>query len=174
MVLLAEGIMITEMKSKEHTLDGGYIMNTNNQTLMEMPVERNLVLDGKLDRARKSLPYQVEYLKGIHADELWQAMEHRALNQVEFAERAGVTKQFLTKVFRGGNCTIETIVKLAFALNYKVSIHLTPREVGCAWMHCITEASPRPPERFINLWTESGYQPMVIVSKEPEREKIAA
>lgn len=163
--------MITDLKSNERKLGGGYTMNTN-EAFMEIPVERNLIFDRKLEEARKSLPYQVSYAQGAYADELWQAMEHRGFNQVEFAGRAGVNKQFLTKVFRGGNCTIETMVKLAFAVDYKVSIHLTPNEVGCAWIHCISETSPRPPERYINLWTESGcYEPIVIFRKD---EKIAA
>jgi len=153
-------------------------MNTN-EAVMEIRGEKNLALQKRLNQTRKRLPYQIAYVQTAYSDELWQAMEHRDLNQVEFAERAHVPKQFLTKVFRGGNCTIETMVKLAFALDYKVSIHLTPHEIGCAWMHCIDmhcadEMPPRPPERFLNLWTESGYQPMVIVQKESEREKIAA
>lgn len=167
--------MTTEVKLNEPKIEGVYIMNTN-EPLMIIPVEKNSVLEAKLEQARKSLPYQIEDTKGTYADELWQAMEHRGLNQVEFANKANVAKQFLTKVFRGGNCTIETMVKLAFALDYKAKIHLSPCEVGCAWIHCIFEAAPRPPERFMNLWTESGYQPIVIISNksEPEREKIAA
>ena len=150
-------------------------MNTN-QTL-KLPVERNLILEGKLNQTRKSLPYQIEYFQGNYADELWQAMEHRGLNQVKFAEQAGVTKQFLTKVFRGGNFTGATMVKLAFALNYKVHVHLTPNEVGCAWMHSmdyLPEISPRPPEQFINLLTETGYKPMEVIEPESNCEKIAA
>lgn len=167
--------MITEPKLTEHKLGGFYIMNKNEAPTGTL-IERDLNRERKLDLLRKSLPYQIEKAQGIFADELWQAMDHRELNQVQFAEKAAVTKQFLTKIFRGGNCTIETMVKLAFALDYKVSIHLTPVGIGCAWMHCITETSPRPPERFINLWTESGYKPSVVFTKnsESEREKIAA
>jgi len=168
--------MITEPKSNKLKIEGSCIMNKN-ETLMEIPVERNLILEGKLDEARKKLPYQIEYFQGNYADELWQAMEHRGLNQVEFAERAGVPKQFLTKVFRGGNCTGATMVKLAFALNYKLNIHLTPNEVGCAWMHYmdyLPEISPRPPEQFINLLTEPGYKPMVEIEDASNCEKLAA
>lgn len=115
-----------KMKSTKRRTGGDYIMN-GSEIFSDLPIERNLALEGKLDRARKSLPYKIEYTQGAFADDLWQAMEHRRLNQVEFAEKAGVAKQFLTKIFRGGNCTIETMVKLAFALDYKLSIHLSPR-----------------------------------------------
>ena len=173
MVSLGGEDTTTETKLNELKRESSYTMNTN-EALMEIQVQKNSVLEAKLDKVRKSLPYQIEYAKGIYADDLWQAMEHRGLNQVEFAEKAAVAKQFLTKVFRGGNCTIETMGKLAFALNYRVNTHLTPCEVGCAWLHRISEAAPRPPERFMNLWTESGYQPSVIFPKKPECEKIAA
>jgi transcriptional regulator with XRE-family HTH domain len=147
-----------------------------NELHSQILVNTDLVLQEKLESARKSLSYHIEQFEGTYADDLWQAMEHRGLNQVQFAAQAGVSKQFLTKVFRGGNWTSETMVKLAFALNYKISVHLTPNEVGCAWIHCIDEASPRPPERFIDLWTESGYQPSVVIRKgiAPDCEKFAA
>jgi transcriptional regulator with XRE-family HTH domain len=176
MVLWAEETTLIEPKLRKPKSGGPYIMNTNE--MLEIPVERNLSLEGKLDRSRKTLPYQIEYVRGNYADELWQAMEHRNLNQVKFANRAGVSKQFLTKVFRGENCTIGTMVKLAFALNYKLNVHLTPNEVGCIWMHYMDnwpEMSPRPPQQFINLLTEPGYKPMeVMIEPEPNCEKIAA
>jgi len=93
-------------------------------------VERSVKLEESLNRTRQTLPYQVAYLKETFSDELWRAMENRHLNQAQFAERADVSKQFLTKVFRGGNCTMETIVKLAFALDYRAHIHLTPNHVA--------------------------------------------
>lgn len=151
--------------------------NTNeNGSCLEIPVEKNSALADRLERIRKGLPYQIEQAQGFYADELWQAMEHRGLSQVEFAEKAGVPKQFLTRVFRGGNCTVETMVKLAFALDYKVSIHLAPNEVGCAWIHCIDEFAPRPADRYWDLWNQPGYKTAEIAPEkfELEREKIAA
>jgi hypothetical protein len=147
-----------------------------NESVLEIPVEKNSALAEKFDQVQKGLPYQVEEVQGFYADELWQAMEHRGLNQVEFAQKADVTKQFLTKVFRAGNCTIETMVKLAFALDYKVSIHLAPNEVTCAWIHCINDSAPRPADRYFNLWNQSGYRPAEIAQEKFElvREKIAA
>jgi transcriptional regulator with XRE-family HTH domain len=120
----------------------------------------------KLAKARASLGYQTEEAKGKFADELWEAMEHRGLSQVDFAAQAGVTKQFLTKIFKGGNCTIETMVKLAFALKYKFHVHLSPVEVDCDWIHEITAGNTRPPERFLQLWTEQGYQSQKTLKKE--------
>jgi hypothetical protein len=141
-------------------------MSTNEAFML--PIQRSSALENRLERLRKNLPYQSEYVKETFSDELWQAMEHRDISQAKFARRAKVPKQFLTRVFRGGNCTIETMVRLAFALDYKLHIHLTPNEMGCAWIHSnsIPESTPRPPDRFLNLWFETGYQPIANLQKE--------
>jgi hypothetical protein len=168
--------MNTNQKSNEAKAGCVYIMNINDP-YQGMPVEKNPKLENKLARLKATLPYQIEYAKGGFADELWEAMEHRGLNQVGFSQKAEVPKQFLTKVFRGGNCTIETMVRLAFALNYKLNVHLTPNEVGCVWMHSmdnLPEIAPRPPEQFINLLTESRYKPMVEIEEAANCEKLAA
>ena len=149
-----------------------YTMNTN-EVLMDIPILKSSSLEKRLERIRKRLPYQTEYVKETFSDELWQAMEHRNLAQVAFAKQAKVPKQFLTRVFRGGNCTIETMVRLAFALNYKVNIHLTPNEVGCWWMHWLPEPTPRPPERFFKLWSESGYEPVESLRREVMHDTVA-
>ena len=147
-------------------------MNTN-ETFTLVPIQRSSALEKRLEKLRSKLPYQIEYAKETFSDELWQAMEHRNLTQVRFAKKAGIPKQFLTKVFRGGNCTIETMVRLAFALNYKLHIHVTPSELGCGWIHAIPQSAPRPPERFSNLWMESGYQPIANLKKEVKCEVFA-
>jgi transcriptional regulator with XRE-family HTH domain len=135
---------------------------------------RSVELKKMLDDERKTLPYQIAEAQECYSDELYQAMESRNLSQVEFANKAQVSKQFITKVFHGGNCTIETIVKLAFALDYKLNIHLTPNEVGCAWLHHIDGIAPRPIKQISNVWAESGYKPMLVVEEEFDREKITS
>jgi hypothetical protein len=93
-------------------------------------------------------------------------MENRHLNQAQFAERADVSKQFLTKVFRGGNCTMETIVKLAFALNYRVHIHLTPNHLGCEWIHQIPWNIPRASDIYSGLFSGAKYRNISQVEKD--------
>jgi hypothetical protein len=110
-------------------------------------VERSIKLQSKLEAKRATLGYQTAYFRETFSDELYQAMEHRGLNQADFAKTADVPKQFLTKVFRGGNCTMDTIVKLAYALNYRAHIHLTPNHVGCGWIHWV----PTTPRANIGL-----------------------
>lgn len=133
---------------------------------------RSAALQKTLEDERKTLPYQIAEAQEFYSDELWQAMENRNLSQVEFANKAQVSKQFITKVFHGGNCTIATLVKLAFALDYKLNIHLTPNEVGCAWLHHIDGVVPRQTKHINNIWAESGYKPMLVINDEFDREKV--
>ncbi|HEY3857679.1 MAG TPA: helix-turn-helix transcriptional regulator [Verrucomicrobiae bacterium] len=126
----------------------------SNSLAANVPVERSVALQRRLADTRLTLGYQTAYFKETFSDELWQAMEHRGLTQADFAEKASVPKQFLTKVFRGGNCTCDTIVKLAYALNYKAHIHLTPNDVGCEWIHRIQDCTAfnRPLESYNFYW----------------------
>jgi DNA-binding phage protein len=123
-------------------------------------------LDARLHKARQSLPYQSAFLKESFSDELWQAMEQRGLNQAQFAEKADVSKQFLTKVFRGGNCTMETIAKLVFALNFRAHIHLTPNEVGCEWIHQVPWTIPQSFNAYTDFFIGTKYHSVNRIEKE--------
>jgi hypothetical protein len=147
----------------------GSFITTSNLGLAPLPaVERSAKLDEKLNKARQTLPYQAAYFKETFSDELWLAMEHRNLNQAQFAEKADVSKQFLTKVFRGGNCTMETIVKLAFALNYRAHIHLTPNDVACEWIHQIPWTIPKGFDIYSGLFSSAKYHNVNQIKKEME------
>jgi transcriptional regulator with XRE-family HTH domain len=144
-------------------------MRTGDNLAMTVPIERSLALEQRLADTRKTLGYQAAYFKETFSDELWEAMEHRGLTQAQFAEKAKVPKQFLTKVFRGGNCTCDTIVKLAYALNYKAHIHLTPNDVGCEWIHWIPQTMTqfqRPLTSYMEFWVGAEYKSVTNVKKE--------
>jgi hypothetical protein len=143
----------------------------NNLSVTVIPsVERSLKLDKKLESARLTLGYQASYFRETFSDELWQAMDHRGLNQADFAEKASVPKQFLTKVFRGGNCTMDTIVKLAFALNYRAHIHLTPNDVACEWIHWSPNMLPHMATTSLWVCLNSRYSPVSETKKAIEVE----
>ena len=61
--------------------------------------------------------------------ELSRLMDKRGLTKKEFAEKIDSSQAYVTKVFRGNaNFTIETMVKLARALDGNLSLHITPKE----------------------------------------------
>lgn len=158
--------MITKKTSNALRLgDASTAANDRVATVVHI-VGRSRQLEARLERTRETAEYRTAYFRETFSDELWQAMEHRGLNQAQFAEKAGVAKQFLTKVFRGGNCTMDTIVKLAFSLNYTANIHLTPNEVSCAWLHRIPDFLSKPGTSGAALWIEGKYDKVNSLEKE--------
>ena len=55
------------------------------------------------------------------AKELRAARLHARVSMVQLAAKAGMTRQGLLKIEKGGNVTLATIVLLADALGYQVS-----------------------------------------------------
>lgn len=144
-------------------------MNTSSSLEPFPPIEQSPALQRRLEATRKSLGYQTAYFRETFSDELWQAMEHRGLTQAEFAEKANVPKQFLTKVFKGGNCTSDTIVKLAHALNYKAHVHLTPNDIECEWIHCVPQnvfKYQSQLQSYVHYWVGAEYKEVTNVEKE--------
>jgi hypothetical protein len=155
------------MTSPEPKREGVSITSGSLNWTAAPPAERSLKLDQKLEKARRGLGYKTAYFRETFSDELWQAMEYRGLTQAQFAEKAGVPKQFLTKVFRGGNCTMDTIVKLSFALNFDAHVHLTPSDLGCVWIHWVQEITPRQIQS-LRLWAGTEYRKVSEQEKELE------
>lgn len=141
---------------------------------MPIPVVTSLPLQTQLEAARQTIPYLVEYAKESFSDELWQAMEQRGLNQVQFAAKAGVSKQFLTRVFHGSNCTLETMVRLSMALGHHLHVHLTPAEYECDWIHYMPEQPARPDQPNARLWAASDYCEVTVQKSELKHETIPA
>ena|ERR1035437_1676863 len=120
----------------------------------------------RFQKTRKTLGYKAAYCRETFSDELWQAMENRGLSQTAFAEKCGIPKQFLTKVFRGGNCTSDTMVKLAHGLDYTLHIHLTPNELGCGWIHCVPWSIPRASNMNTSVFFGAKYKSVSQIEKE--------
>ena len=141
---------------------------------MQIPIVTSLPLQKQLEAARQTLAYHVEYAKESFSNELWQAMEHRGLNQVQFAAKADVTKQFLTRVFRGSNCTLETMVRLSEALGYHLNVHLTPSEYECDWLHYMPQEPVRPEQPYAKLWAAQDYCDVPAQKAELKNETVPA
>jgi len=62
-------------------------------------------------------------------------MKARGINNAALAEKAGVSPAYITKVMRGTeNFTLETMSKLALAVNGKVRIHVCDRNLQTQWI----------------------------------------
>ena len=99
-------------------------------------------LSDLLHEVRNSFEYRLESITQTFSDELWLAMSARDLNQAQLARNAGVSRQFLTRIFRGiPNLTLKTMAKLAEAVSYRLYLHLAPAELNCEWIHVINYES---------------------------------
>jgi transcriptional regulator with XRE-family HTH domain len=63
--------------------------------------------------------------------QFWSARQRRGLTRQEVAERAGINRNTLLSLERGGNVTLDTLSAVAFALGLQVDIVL--REGEFAW-----------------------------------------
>lgn len=81
-----------------------------------------------LDRARTRLSYYEESLFIETAARLIDAMENRGVTRSELARRLDVSPAYVTKILRGhANLSLESLAKLAFALELKWECILIPQ-----------------------------------------------
>ena len=77
-----------------------------------------------LERAQESPSYWRDIAVTGFARELHDRMRRTGVNHAELARRMGTSRPHVTKLLAGGNFTLETMVKLAMALDAVVQIHL--------------------------------------------------
>jgi|GEM_PF-743571 len=87
------------------------------------------------ETARKRLAYDVEGVILEFTEEIVARMEAEGVSNAELAKRLNASPAYVTKVLRGStNFTLETMVKIARALNADVRIHLQPIGTKTQWL----------------------------------------
>jgi transcriptional regulator with XRE-family HTH domain len=99
--------------------------------------------------------YWTERLKSKFAVAVEHLLDFRNLKKKDLAERLNVSRPYISKILRGdANLTIETIGRLAYALNSDVSINLTPKETHAKpWLYVVEgrkKSSTEAVERVID------------------------
>jgi transcriptional regulator with XRE-family HTH domain len=83
--------------------------------------------------------YWVEYLKLVFSEDVGRLMDEQGMNQTDLAGRLGTSRAYITRLFRGTfNPTVETLVKVALALDARVALHLHPRQTAAHWLEVPT------------------------------------
>ena len=83
----------------------------------------------------KDPKYWVEHLKLAFSEEVGRLMDERNMSQSDLARELGVSRAYITRLFHGTfNPTVETLVKVALALDAKVAVHLHPRQTAACWL----------------------------------------
>jgi transcriptional regulator with XRE-family HTH domain len=102
-------------------------------------------------RHERDPKYWVEYLKLVFSEDVGRLMDEREVSQAELARELGVSRAYITRLFRGTfNPTVETLVKVALALDARVSLHLHPRQTEACWLE-VPVAAPTPEAQ---LWAD--------------------
>jgi transcriptional regulator with XRE-family HTH domain len=87
------------------------------------------------EAARKRLAYHVEGVILEFTEEVVARMEAEDVSNTELAKRLDASPAYVTKVLRGStNFTLETMVKIARALNADVRVHLQPVGTKTQWL----------------------------------------
>ncbi|MBN2465627.1 helix-turn-helix transcriptional regulator [candidate division WOR-3 bacterium] len=73
--------------------------------------------------------FTAELMKLEFADDLVRLLEARGLKRTELAERLGTNRGYVTRVLNTEyNLSVETMAKIALALDARISLRMHPRE----------------------------------------------
>jgi transcriptional regulator with XRE-family HTH domain len=72
-------------------------------------------------------------------EEIFLAMERKGISRAELARRLDSSPAYVTKVLRGNaNFTLETLARIAYALEGEFKFHISPREMRTRWFDVST------------------------------------
>ena len=81
-------------------------------------------------KIENTIEYKIESIAFDIAVQLYKQMEKLGINKKELAEKLGVSKSYITQLLKGkSNMTIETLIKVAEALNLNLQIKLVPKKL---------------------------------------------
>ena len=88
-----------------------------------------------LSRATQGVAYWARLAMRDFTEDLLRRMSLKQMNNSELATAAGVSPAYITKVLRGTeNFTLETMTKLAMAVDGKLRIHIADRDASTSWV----------------------------------------
>lgn len=81
------------------------------------------------ERAKDTFEYKLESLELEVTERILQIMEERGISRSELAERLGVSKAAVSKLFNNGsNMTLKRLLTIAEALGLELRVNLDPVE----------------------------------------------
>jgi transcriptional regulator with XRE-family HTH domain len=110
-----------------------------------------------IQEAEQSVDYWKDIALTDFARDLHERMRAQKISSAELARRMGTSKSYVSQMLDGGNFTLQTMVKVAMALDAVVRIHLEGKEeraaaaessgvvVDLAQHRAFTEGSPSLP-----------------------------
>jgi transcriptional regulator with XRE-family HTH domain len=109
--------------------------------------------------AKQQDSYWVEKAKLHFSIELNRLFKQSGMTQKSLSEKLDSSPAYITKVFRGdANFTIETMVKLARAVDGELQIHIIPKQTKTHWFDVI-KSQQQPQSKISNEWVRSKRNP---------------
>jgi plasmid maintenance system antidote protein VapI len=97
------------------------------------------------EKARNSLQYQVQGAIMDFTEGVAKVMKASHTSKTELARRLDCSQAFVTKILRGqNNFTLETMVKIARALDAEVKLEVRPKTSVARWNKIIQLIEERP------------------------------
>ena len=114
---------------------------------MDNPISNDIFAQAEKDPGFWLEDFRLEFM-----EELAREMKHLNISRTELAKRIGVSPAYITKILRGdSNFTLQSMVKLAFALGSKLCIRMEPLDRGiCEWK-VMTSDVPGPQETTLRV-----------------------
>lgn len=115
-----------------------------------------------LKKARKGqLNYAVESAKQDFMMAISMAMKSKEITKAELADSISCSPAYISKILKGDeNFTIETMVKIARALNTKLCIHLAENHENIQWFGVVTRNATQETEHTRRFWPASSESSM--------------
>ena len=106
------------------------------------------IIENDWANARASHAYRAEAASIQFTESLYIRMQDLGITRSQLAEKIGVKPAYITKILRGDtNFTLETMVKLAHALDCELSCVLKPKPAAKAPRPTPKKAKPAPLRR---------------------------
>ena len=91
----------------------------------------------KFAHAIEEAQESVDYWKDVSITDFTRDLHHRMrllnMTHADLARRMGTSRPYVTKLLEGGNFTLETMVKVAMALDGVIRVHLADRDSHTRW-----------------------------------------
>lgn len=102
---------------------------------------KKLDFKGLFTEARKDHAYWVEGAILEFTEDMARCMEEQGVSRSELARRIGTSPAYVTKILRGTtNFTLDTMVKVARALDCEFRCHLQPQGAETRWFDVFRNA----------------------------------
>lgn len=111
--------------------------------LREEDMKNYVDIDALFEEARKTPEYKVERLVLEFTSDIERRMQARGMTRAQLARKLGVSKPYVTKLFRGeGNYTLDTMVRVADAVGADLHQRLCNDGSGMRWFEIIPGQHP--------------------------------